>query len=116
MDNYSLKEVKMLIDNNMVTPEIFNNIIKSTTRRIELYNDKDDWEILKYLSKCSLVPIEAQKEINKYLDSYDKYRANYNKKRKETSYQRKKSVLVILIIVILLIFLCIFLEIKMRLL
>ena len=114
MDNYSLEEVKMLINNNMVTPEIFNNIIKSTTRRIELYNDKDDWEILKYLSKSKLVPEKAQKEIDKYLDSYDKYNALNNKKIKENASSRRKSVITILIIVAILIAICIFLEIQMR--
>ena len=114
MDNYSLEEVKMLINKNMVTPEIFNNIIKSTTRRIELYNDKDDWEILKYLSKSNLVPEKAKKEINKYLDSYDKYSAMNNKKIKENASKRKKSVITILIIVAFLIAVCVFLEIQAR--
>ena len=38
MDNYSLKEVKMLIEKNLVSPEVFKNILNSTTRRLELYH------------------------------------------------------------------------------
>ena len=112
MDNYSLEEVKMLINNNMVTPEIFNNIIKSTTRRIELYNDKDDWAILKYLSKCELVPSSAKEEINKYLTSYNEYNKMNNKKIRKNAPKRRKAVVIILIIALLLIVFCILLEIK----
>lgn len=73
MDNYSLEEVKNLINNNLITKEVFDNILKSTTRRLELYNDKDDWEILKYLSQSSLVSDDSKEKINKYLKSYDIY-------------------------------------------
>ena len=114
MDNYSFDEVKMLIDNNMISPEIFNNIIKSTAKRIELYNDKDDWKILKYLSQSKLIPKDAKKEIAKYLDSYDKYNALNQKRMKKQAGERKKSIIIFLIIVAFLIALCVFLEIKMR--
>ena len=109
MDNYSLEEVKMLINNNMVTPEVFNNILKSTTRRIELYNDRDDWKILKYLSESNVLPENAQKEISKYLNSYDEYCKKMKKENTKRMIQRKKTILVILFVAFILIAICIFL-------
>lgn len=109
MDNYSLEEVKILINNNMITPEIFDNILKSTTRRIELYNDKDDWEILKLLSTSDIVPIEIKNDINKYLKSYERFTMKENKKMEKNRISRRTTTITILFITVLLIIVCIFL-------
>lgn len=113
MDNYSLEEVKMLIDKNMVTPEIFNNILTSTTRRLELYNDQDDLAILKYLSQSEVVPSNIKKDIDTYLMSYKEYNIKASKKIRKYASQRKKTVVAILLVIAVLIIFCIFLIIKM---
>lgn len=102
MDNYNLEEVKMLIDKNLVTPEVLKNILKSTTRRLELYDDQDDLSILKYLSDCELIPKEAKEEINKYLALYDSYNVNTIEGTKVSKEERKGSVIVITIAILLL--------------
>ena len=50
MDSYSLDEVKNIIDKNLMSPDVLKNILKSSTRRIEIYDDEEAVEILKYLS------------------------------------------------------------------
>ena len=90
MDNYSYEEVKMLINKNLVTPEVLNNIFKSTTRRLELYNDKDDLKILQYLSNCAMIPYDTKDEINKYLALYDSYNVK-TKENFETSKENRKG-------------------------
>lgn len=107
MDNYSLEEVKMLMNKNLVTPEVLNNILKSTTRRLELYNDKDDLAILHYLSSSELVPEEAKEDINKYLAIYDNYSIKSNENVKQSQKERKPSIILIFTLIILLIVLCI---------
>ncbi len=111
MDNYTLNEVKMLIDKKMMKPEILNNILKSTTRRIELYDDKDDIEILRYLSNDESIPKTTKEEIDKYLSEYEKYNINKN----EISIERKsiinkKVIIVYSLILIILIVLLLMLQ------
>ena len=107
MDNYSYEEVKMLINKNLVTPEVFNNILKSTTRRLELYEDQDDLKILKYLSESKVVPATSKKEIKKYLDKYEKH-VDINESKKEKTTKERQSTLAIIVSVLgLLIILCV---------
>ena len=112
MDNYSLEEVKMLINENKVSIAVFKNILKSATRRLELYNDKDDWEILKYLSENKVVPEKIKKEINRYLDDYNKFNSENNDRIKGNIEKRTKTVITMLIIAIILIIICMFLIFK----
>ena len=103
MDNYNLEEVKSLMDKNLITPDVLKNILKSTTRRLELYDDQDDLNILKYLSDSELVPKEAKEEINKYLALYDSYNVNTIEGSKVSKEERKSSVILITIVILLLI-------------
>ena len=114
MDNYSLEEVKMLMNKNLVTPEVLNNILKSTTRRLELYNDKDDLAILQYLSNSELVPIEAKDEINKYLAIYSDYNIKSSENTKQSKEERKPSIIIIFTIIVFLIVLCVLLLLNKR--
>lgn len=109
MDNYSLEEVKMLISENKITPEVFKNILKSASRRLELYNDKDDLEILKFLSQNKLVPEKTKKEINKYLLIYDKANNTNNAITKKNTNRRRITIITILTIALVLIIICILL-------
>ena len=109
MDNYNLDEVKKLINSNLVTPEVFNNILKSTTRRLELYDDKDDLNILLYLSQCELVPKETKEEIDKYLAVYDSYNVKTTENIKSNQEERKSSVRLIFSLIVFLIIFCLLL-------
>ena len=109
MDNYSYEEVKMLINNNLVTSEVLNNILKSTTRRLELYKDKDDLKILQYLSDSQLIPVDTKDEINKYLALYDSYDIQTKENTMTSKENRKGSfafafVLIIVLLIISLYF------------
>ena len=109
MDNYSLEEVKMLISENKITPEVFKNILKSASRRLELYNDSDDLEILKFLSQNKVVPDKIKKEINSYLAIYDKVNNKNNEVVKSNTNRRRATVITILVVAIILIAICILL-------
>lgn len=102
MDNYTLNEVKMLIDKKMMKPEILNNILKSTTRRVELYDDKDDIEILKYLANNESIPKTTKEEIDKYLKEYENYKSDKNEISIESRKINKKVTIVFSIILIIL--------------
>ncbi len=109
MDNYNLEEVKMLINKNLVTPEVLKNILKSTTRRLELYNDKDDLSILVYLSECELIPSDTKEEINKYLALYDSYKIKTDENTNESKEERKGSIILIFSLIVFLIIFCLLL-------
>lgn len=109
MDNYSYEEVKMLINKNLVTPEVLNNIFKSTTRRLELYNDKDDLKILQYLSSSELIPEDTKEEIDKYLALYDSYNIKTKENTDTSKENRKGSMGFAFLLIAVLIILCIFL-------
>ena len=114
MDNYDLDEVKMLVEKNLVTPEVLNNILKSTTRRLELYNDQDDLSILRYLSKCELIPEEAKDEINKYLALYNSYHVESSEEAKQTQEDRKGSMILVFTLIVFLIIFCLLLLLNKR--
>ena len=70
MDDYSLEEVKKIVESDKLTAFILRAILDNATRRIEIYNDEECIEILKYLlenanfdSKNSI-----KEEIKNYLE------------------------------------------------
>ena len=71
MDSYKLDEIKMLIDKNLLNSEVLINILNSTKRRIELYDDEDSVEVLKYLSTSDIVPNKTKEDINKFIAEYN---------------------------------------------
>ena len=71
MDSYKLDEVKILFDKNLLTTDILKRILESSKRRIELYDDEESIEILKYLNTLDIIPEDIQDEINKYLADYN---------------------------------------------
>lgn len=114
MDNYSLKEVKMLIEKNLVSPEVFKNILNSTTRRLELYNDDDDLKILQYLSSCEVVPSDTKEEINKYLALYDSYKIKSDDNVNISKDERKSGVIIVFSVIVFLIVLFLLLILNRR--
>ncbi len=114
MDNYSYEEVKMLINKNLVTPEVLNNILKSTTRRLELYKDKDDLKILQYLSNSELIPEDTKDEINKYLALYDSFDIQTKENTITSKKDRKGSLSFAFALIIVLLIVCIYLIIQKR--
>lgn len=84
MDNYKLEEVKNIIEKNLLSPEVLNTILKSSTRRIEIYDDEEAVNILKYLSNHESIPDETKEEINKYLAQYENYNIENTEKENKT--------------------------------
>jgi len=103
MDNYSLSDVKNLLDKDLINSDILKNILESTTRRIELYQDIDDINILKYLLECKVVPSKTKDEIKKYLSEYENMVIEKDSKNKENNISRKNNVIIFMIVIILLI-------------
>ena len=103
MDSYKLEEVKMLIDKNLLTGDILKNILTSSTRRIELYDNEESVDILKYLSKADCVPLETKEEINKFLAEYDSSKSVEQDKEKIKEEARNWKVVLLYAIVIALI-------------
>lgn len=73
MDTFSLEEVKHLVKDNLITSDILKTILESATRRIELYNDEESINILKYLEEVDITPIDIKKEIRKFLEKYESF-------------------------------------------
>ncbi len=101
MDSYSLDEIKNIIDENLLTPEVLKNILKSTTRRIEVKGDMSAIEILKYLSNCKSIPDDTKDNINKYLVEYESYLVKNQKKDEESNNVGRIVLLYLLIVAIL---------------
>ena len=106
MDNYKLEEVKLLMKKNLVTPVVLENILKNSTRRIDLYNDQEAVKILKYLQSNKVIPDEVKDEINKYLAQYDTYLLEkmYESDDKNKIIVSRVTIIYLLIIVVLLVF------------
>jgi len=68
MDDYSLNEVKDIIKEDNLSANILRSILDNTTRRIEIYNDDESVEILKYILENAEISEDVKSEINKYLD------------------------------------------------
>ena len=101
MDSYSLDEIKNIIDKNLLTPEVLKNVLKSTTRRIEVKGDMSAVEILKYLSNCKSIPEDTRDNINKYLAEYDSFLIKNQKKDDEKNNVSRVVLLYLLIVAIL---------------
>lgn len=114
MDNYKLNEVKNIIDNNLLEPEVLENILKSSTRRIETYDDQESLDILKYLVTCDIIPRDTKEHINKYLAEYNTCKIENNSKLEEERVGFNKIMFMYIMIVILLIVLIIILYLRGR--
>lgn len=97
MDDYRLEEVKTIVENNLLTPEVLENILKNSTKRIELYNDIEAVEILKYLKSDVTVPIKTKEDIDNYLINYKKY----NGESLNNNVEKKNIRIMILYLIIL---------------
>lgn len=100
MDNYSLEDVKKLIDNNLLNKEILENILKTSTRRIENKNDNSAIEILRFLSLEKTIPKETKNQIEKYLSEYETYIIKNNEEKENGNSIIKLTLMYSLIIAI----------------
>ena len=112
MDKYKLEEVIMLIKKNLLTPDVLENILKSTTRRIETYDDSEAVEILNYLSNYESIPKEIKEEINKFLAQYETYNVKNVDKNKQQGKERKSKIMVLYIILIVILLLFLFIKLR----
>ena len=108
MDNYKLEEVKNIIDKNLLSPEVLENILKSTTRRIETYEDKEAIDILEFLSKTDIVPEETKEQIKKYLAEYDTCKIHNNEQLQEDKEGINKIMIIYILIIVILLALIIY--------
>ena len=67
MDNYSLDEVKNIIENDNLSAYMLRSMLDNAIRRIELYSDEESIEILEYILKNAVISLEVKEEISKYL-------------------------------------------------
>ncbi len=109
MDNYKMEDIEKLIENNLLTPDILKNILKSTTRRIENYDDKDAVKILKYLSSHEVVPEEIKEEINKYLSEYNTYKIDSVENSENKGKESKIKIIVLYSLILVLLVILLFL-------
>lgn len=109
MDNYKMEDIEKLIENNLLTPDILKNILKSTTRRIENYDDKDAVKILKYLSSHEVVPEEIKEEINKYLSEYNTYKIDSVENSENKGKESKTKIIVLYSLILVLLVILLFL-------
>ena len=100
MDNYSLEDVKKLIDNNLLNKEILENILKTSTRRIENKNDNSAIEILRFLSLEKTIHKETKNQIEKYLSEYETYIIKNNEEKENGNSIIKLTLMYSLIIAI----------------
>lgn len=102
MDNYKLEDVRKLIENNLLSSDVLNNVFKSTTRRIENYDDKEAVKILNYLSNHEAIPKEIKEEINKYLAQYNSYQIDNIEDSEEK--QNKNKIRIIILYALIIVF------------
>lgn len=102
MDSYKLEDVKKIIEKNLLSPEVLKNILKSTTRRIENYDDNEAVEILNYLSNNDAVPAETKEELNKYLSEYNNYHIAEVEKGKDIANNGNNRLTIIYVLIIIL--------------
>lgn len=76
MDNFTMKEVERIVNDGLLSAEILHSIFESTTRKIEMYNDVESINILKYLEGENSIPEEVRFEIRDFLYNYDKYKSS----------------------------------------
>ncbi len=107
MDNYSLEEVKNIIDKNLMTPDVLKNVLKSSTRRVETYQDSEAVSILNYLSSNNSIPDEIKDEINRYLAQYDNYNVQNTIENDEKSSERKNNIIILFLLIFVLVLIAI---------
>ena len=101
MDNYRLEEVKTIIDKNLLSPEVLENILKNSTKRIELYNDYEAVKILRYLIDEEIIPEGTKGDIEKYLVKYDNFIADGSKKEEKDKNKTTRIVILYTIVLVL---------------
>lgn len=99
MDNYSLNDVKKINENKLLTDEILKKIILSVVRRVDIYNDYSEIEILKYLRSSANLNQELICEIDNYLYKFE----GHVVVEKEKEDKRKILLIIPLILMIVLI-------------
>ena len=114
MDNYKLEEVKKIIEENLLSSDVLKNILKSSTRRIENYDDHEAVEILSYLSNNDAVPTDTKEDINKYLAEYNQFHIDAVEKEKKLSKMGNNRLLIIYIVIIILLLVATFAVIRSR--
>lgn len=72
MDNFSLKDVKMLIETKTITEANIKAIIESCNRNIYLYLDNKSLEILKYLKENVKLDNEQKSNIKYSIENFGK--------------------------------------------
>lgn len=103
MDNYKLEEVKRIIEENLLSPDVLSNILKSSTKRIENYDDHEAVEILTYLSTNETIPKDIKEELSKYLAEYNNYHIKEVEKNESFGTNNTKITIIYVVIIILLI-------------
>ncbi len=111
MDDYSKEEVSMIIEKNLLTADVLQNIMKNAVKRLELYNEYEAVEILRILSEEDIVPDSVKDDINKYLALYDHDSVNASETKKEEGKKYTRVIILYLLILILTI-LCVLLYFK----
>ena len=114
MDNYKLSEVENIINNNLLSPSVLENILKSCTRRVDTYEDTEALDILRFLSKNEIIPLDTREHINKYLAEYDTCKIENSVKLQEKRVGFNKIMFIYIIIIILLLITVIILYINGR--
>lgn len=71
MDNYSLEDVIKIDKNGLLTPKVLKKIILSVVRRVEIYGDYTEVEILRYLKTSNSVEEDLIKEIDDYIYKFE---------------------------------------------
>lgn len=104
MDDYSLNEVKDIIKDDNLSADILRSILDNTTRRIEIYNDDESIEILKYILENAEISEEVKVEINKYLDLVSSVSSETKEEEKKDS-----NLFLIFMLLMLVIFIVVFL-------
>lgn len=102
MDNYSLEEVKKIIEEERLTGDILHSIIESTTRKINLSNDYESLEILKYISDKAKIPDDVKEEISSYLEKYKSARVDDIKPFEVDNKKYFISIIVSLVVIVIL--------------
>lgn len=86
MDNYSLEDVKSIVQKNLLTKDVLKKILVSTSRRIDIYNDYSEIDILRYLKDLDIIDKELKEEIDKYIYKCENYviENKHKEKKRET--------------------------------
>ncbi len=103
MDNYSLEEVKKIVEEERLSSNILHSIIESTTRKINLSDDCESLEILEYINDKAKIPDDVKKEISSYLDKYKSARVDSVKPFEIDNKKYFISIIVSLVVIVILV-------------